>query len=77
MMEEEMMLDRYTKCILTVIAISLVYLCVLKTLDPITAHASEPYSVPIQRDSNNSIAVPVVVYGANRDSGLWVFTPKR
>jgi hypothetical protein len=75
--DDEMTIDRYTKWILTVIAVSLVYLCVLRTIEPITAHAQQSYSVPTQKDNNGTVAVPVVVFGANKDSGLWVFTPKR
>jgi hypothetical protein len=52
----------YTNCMLTVIAISLLYLCVAHVVQPPAARAAAEYSVPTVRGDNDVTAVPVVVY---------------
>ena len=59
--------DLYTKFVLTVIAVALLYLCVAHTIQPTVVHAqSSRYTVPTVSpgDHSTSQAVPVVVYQA-------------
>jgi hypothetical protein len=71
-----MKIDWYTKASLTVIAIALVCLCVEHAFAPASVLAQTTNSMPKATDSNGVVAVPVVVYGASKTNGLWVFTPK-
>ncbi len=55
--------DSYTKIVLTVIAVALLYLCVVNTIQPTVVQAQSPNSVPIMTPQTYRIheAVPVVV----------------
>jgi hypothetical protein len=60
--------DLYTKFVLTVIAVALLYLCVAYTIQPTVVQAESPkYSVPTvgPYDTETFQAVPVVVYQAS------------
>jgi hypothetical protein len=64
---------------LTVIAVSLVYLCVAHILQPPTAQAAAQYSVPtIEQGSPDgpTAYVPVVVFEAKWNNGVWAVSQK-
>ena len=72
----------YTNCMLTVIAVSLVYLCVAHVVQPPAAHAqaAPQYSVPVILNGSpdgGTTAVPVVVFDAKvTKDHLWQFSVK-
>jgi hypothetical protein len=70
----------YTNCMLTVIAISVLYLCVARIAQPPSAHAqSAQYSVPILKNGSNEGGteyVPVVVFEAKWKDGTWHISEK-
>lgn len=55
-----MQVDRYTKAILTLIAVALVYLCVIQTIRPESVRANSESTVPLLKDSHGQAVVPVV-----------------
>ena len=57
-----MQIDRYTKAVLTLIAIALTYLCVVQTVRPESVQAQQTFSVPVLRDAFGGTVVPVVEY---------------
>ena len=56
-----MLVDRYTKTVLTLIAVTLAYLAVVQTIRPGSVSAQAEYSVPTYRDSKGEAVVPVVI----------------
>lgn len=57
-----MQIDRYTKAVLTFIAVALTYLCVVQTVRPESVQAQPTYTVPVMQDGFGGIVVPVVEY---------------
>ncbi|HEV3039996.1 MAG TPA: hypothetical protein VHA33_19680 [Candidatus Angelobacter sp.] len=55
-----MQVDRYTKIVLTLIAVALLYLCVVQTIRPESVRANSELTVPVFTDSNGQAVVPVV-----------------
>jgi hypothetical protein len=74
-----MQVDRYTKAVLTLIAVALVYLCVMQTIRPESVRANAEPTVPLLIDSNGQAVVPVVEMRQqiNKDphfpTSRWVF----
>jgi len=70
----------YTNCMLTVIALSLVYLCVARVTQPpaVQAQAAQ-YSVPVMQNGSADGPggfVPVVVFDAKWKNGAWQISGK-
>jgi hypothetical protein len=70
----------YTNCMLTVIALSLVYLCVARVTQPpaVQAQAAQ-YTVPVMQNGSNDgppAFVPVVVFDAKWNKGTWQISEK-
>jgi Na+/melibiose symporter-like transporter len=70
----------YTNCMLTVIALSLAYLCVARVMQPpaVQAQAAQ-YSVPVIQNGANdgpTAYVPVVVFDAKWKNGTWQISEK-
>jgi hypothetical protein len=70
----------YTNCMLTVIALSLVYLCVARVAQPpaVQAQAAQ-YSVPVMLNGSPdgpNAYVPVVTFDAKWNNGTWHITQK-
>jgi hypothetical protein len=65
---------------LTVIALSLLYLCVARIAQPPSAHAqASQYSVPIIQNGSNdgpTAFVPVAVFDAKWQGGTWHISQK-
>jgi hypothetical protein len=70
----------YTNCVLTVIAISVLYLCAARIAQPPSAQAQSPqYSVPVMQNGTNNAGtafVPVVVFDAKWKNGVWQISAK-
>jgi len=69
----------YTNCMLTIIAISLLYLCVARISQPPSAHADAECPVPTIKGENGVTAVPVVAYSLQpKNEGLgYLLVPKQ
>jgi hypothetical protein len=75
-----MRIDTYTKSLLTIIAVGLLYLCVIQTERPAVVHAdASQYSVPVVKDSVGTTVVPVEVFqrGSTDQGGDFYFSPKQ
>ncbi len=57
-----MQTDHYTKAVLTLIAIALLYLCAVQTVRPETVQAQQQFSVPVVQDAFGRQVVPVLEY---------------
>jgi hypothetical protein len=57
-----MQFDRYTKTVLTFIAVALTYLCVVQTVRPESVQAQPTYTVPVAYDGIGNAVVPVIEY---------------
>jgi Na+/melibiose symporter-like transporter len=76
----EMKSSLYTNCMLTVIALSLVYLCVARVTQPpaVQAEAAQ-YTVPVMLNGSNDgppAFVPVAVFDAKWKNGTWQISSK-
>jgi hypothetical protein len=68
----------YTNCVLTIIAASLLYLCVAHVSQPPSVRADN-YSVPIMHNGSNEgpmAFVPVVEFDAKWKDGTWHISAK-
>jgi hypothetical protein len=74
-----MRIDTYTKSLLTIIAIGLLYLCMIQTERPAVVHAdANQYNVPVVQDTYGRAVVPVEIFQAvpAAKGGSWEFKPK-